>query len=440
MYYKFLKYIESKNLFSPEDSILLAVSGGRDSMTMVHLFQQAGFNFGIAHFNHKTRNGESDKDEVFIMEFCQELKLRFYHTTTDINALLKKGEGNNFQDLARKYRYEWLQKICRENDFSFIATAHNQDDNIETFLYKLSKGSGISGLEGIKPKSGHIIRPILDISRKEIDEYINENRILFVEDSSNATTDYDRNFIRHKIIPKFRELHYDFDKRIARTIKNINSNNELFNFLLEEYSHPYILRKKETVEIDKKIFSRYKQSADLLFSIVNQFGFNINQCFDILRSINKTGTKIESKEFELLNDRDKLQIYKKSETQNVCIEIKEPGTYKTDFGTIIIAEISSKEKIKFNSSIKYLNADKLHFPLILRNLKPGDRFCPYGLQGKSQKVKKFLTDKKISSGKRDKILVLISDSTICTIAGLEISYLMRVTDDSKRIISIEFTE
>lgn len=437
MYYKFLKYIESKNLFSFSDTILLAVSGGRDSMSMMHLFRTAGYNFAVAHFNHKTRNGESDRDENFVIEQCKKNGICYYSTNVDIKSLLKKGEGNNFQDLARKYRYEWLEKIRHDHKFSYIATAHNQDDNIETFLYKLIKGSGIKGLQGIKPKSDFIVRPLLDLSRQYIDRYIAENEIPFVDDSSNTLTGYDRNFIRHKIIPLFRQLHPNFDKRIMVSIRNLISNNELFNFLLGEYSKPYISKKKDHVEIDKKILSAYDNRGDLLYNTISNYGFNHDQCRDIVNSIGNTGTTYESQAYKLVNDREKFFIQYKTELLPFYIEIHEPGTYKTEYGNVIIKESDNLQELDFNSNIKYLNGDKLVFPVILRTRKPGDIFSPFGLKGKTQKLKKYLNDKKVSGPDKKKVLILESGGLIHLIAGIEISYNMRVTDKCKKMISIE---
>lgn len=436
MYYKFLKYIEQKKLFAGSDNILLAISGGRDSMTMLQLFKSAGFNFAVAHFNHKTRNGGSDLDEEFVKDFCSKIDVNFYSTAVDIKSLLKKGQGNNFQDLARKYRYEWLEEIRKDHKFNYIATAHNQDDNIETFIYKLIKGSGTKGIEGIKPKSGNIIRPLLDVTRLEIDRYISDNRIHFVEDSSNNETDYNRNFIRHKIIPLFRQLHPKFDQRIMVSIRNIISNNELLSFVLAEFTKPYIQRKKDHTLIEKKMLALYDHPEDLLFSIISMYGFNHHQCSDVVKSIGNYGARFESDNYMLLNEREKLIICAKNELSDLYLEISGPGSYKTEYGTVIIEEFPNRQGLDFNSNIKFVNCDMIQFPMIIRTRRSGDTFSPFGLKGKTQKVKKYLREKKISGYEMDRTLLMESGGQIFIVLGIEISYNVRVTDECGKVLSI----
>lgn len=437
MYLEFLENIEKKNLASAEDKIILAVSGGRDSIVMADLFLKAGFNIAIAHFNHKTRDGESDRDEDFVRRFCMEYKIDFFCTSDDIKARIMQGEGNNFQDLARKYRYIWLDKILEENNFDLIATAHNQDDNIETFLYRAAKGSGSFGISGIKEKTAKIIRPLLNFSRSDIDRYIRESGISFVEDSSNQNTDYDRNFIRHKIIPVFRDMHKDFDRRISKTIKNIGSGNELLSFLLQKYLDPAITTDGTTIKLKKNAIYDYPKPEDLLYFLLFQYGFNHDQCCDITRSFKNPGKLFFSSDYCLTIDREHFNINSKNDTEEISLDIPGTGTYTTTIGTLII---EAHEKIVFpdlDSNKKYICADSVSFPIIIRNWRPGDRFHPFGLKGRSQKVKKYLTGIKISPDKRKEVMVLESNKRILAVVPYEIDYHMRITERCSRILSVE---
>jgi tRNA(Ile)-lysidine synthase len=440
MYSGFLENIGKKNLSSKEDKILLAVSGGRDSMAMIYLFQRAGFDIGVAHFNHKTRNGESDRDEEFVRKFCLDKGIRFFSTSDDIKARINHGEGNNFHDLARKYRYIWLEKIRKENSFDLIATAHNQDDNIETFLYRAAKGSGSFGLGGINEKTGNIIRPLLNFSRAEIDQYIYEYDIHFVEDSSNEKTDYDRNFIRHKIMPEFRQMHPDFDIRISKTIKNIDSGNDLMSFLLEKYLESGISKYKDTIKLAKNAISGYPKPEDLLYFTIFKYGFNHDQCRDIIKASSNTGKLFMSPDYILTIDRQHFNISSRSDPQEISLEITGPGIHTTEGGTLVIEELEESEKPDYHSNKKYFSADKVSFPLKLRNWSPGDRFCPFGLEGRSQKVKKYLTGIKISPDKRKEVVVLESNGSICAVLPYEIDHSMRVNEKCKRILSVEWKQ
>lgn len=435
---KFLKYIKDKELFQPNDKILLAISGGRDSMAMVKLFELAEFQFGIAHFNHKTRNGESDLDQEFIELFAKEKNIDFYSTSVNIEELIEKSKENNFHDLARKKRYEWLEFIRKSKNYTFIATAHHLDDNIETFLYKIIKGSGIKGLTGINPKIKTIIRPLLNISRSEIDEFVKNNDLEYREDSSNISDKYDRNFIRHNIIPKFKKLNSNFNKRINVTINNLKKTNEVFDFLIDSYSDKFIIEKNKQVHIDKDILNNVPNEANFLFFLLSNYGFNQSEIFDILSSFGKTGHIFTNSKFELLIERKELIIRKKE--KNILNEYKVylGRNVIEGFGTFLVDKIENTNAIDYDSGIKYLNGDIIKFPLVLRQWQNGDRFHPFGLKGKSKKIKDYFVDKKLSRFEKENTMLLLNNGEICLVPGFDISYKYKVTKECKNILSIKF--
>lgn len=440
MYSGFLENILKKNLADKKDRILLAVSGGRDSMAMIHLFRKADFDIAVAHFNHKTREGESDRDEDFVRKFCMDNSIQFFSTSDEIQARIRNGEGNNFHDLARKYRYSYFEKIRKENRYDLIATAHNQDDNIETFLFKAAKGSGSFSLSGISEKTGNIIRPLLNFSRAEIDGYITEYDIEFVEDCSNEKTDYDRNFIRHKIIPRFREMHQDFDTRLSITIRNIASGNYLMNFLLEKYLESGISKGSRTIKLEKSAISDYSNPEDLLYFFLFKYGFNHDQCRDIVRASMNTGKFFLSYDYSLTIDRHHFNISSRNDAGEISIIIPGPGTYTTENGTLVIEALDKTERPDYLGDKKYICADLVSFPIMVRNWRPGDRFHPFGLKGRSQKVKKYLTGIKISPDKRKEVMVLESNDRIYAVLPYEIDYNLRITEKSSRILEIEWKQ
>lgn len=437
---KFAKYIKDKHLFLPKDKILLAVSGGRDSMVMIKLFELAKVDFGIAHFNHKTRKGESDLDQEFVKKFAVKNEIKFYTITVDIEELVKISKGNNFQDIAREKRYNWLEKVRIENNYNYIATAHHLDDNIETFIYKLSKGSGSRGLEGINPKREKIVRPLLNISRKEIDDFILKHKINFREDSSNLSNKYDRNFIRHNIVPQFKKLNNNFNNRIKVTIDNLSKTNSIFDFLLESFTKEYIKEKDATIYIDKNILKNVPDKASFLFFLLSKYDFNQSEVLNIYDSFDSTGILFSNDAYELLIERKDLVIRKKNKTDFKDIEIIIGENVIDNYGILILKNVSNKNRIDYNSITKYLNADILHFPLKLRKWEYGDRFKPFGLKGKSKKVKDYFVDKKLSRFDKENTLLLINDEEICMIIGHDISYDYRVKDECKLLLSVQLEQ
>jgi len=438
----FLRHIESKHLFNFDDRILLAVSGGRDSMFLVHLFIESKLNFGVAHFNHSTRAGESDKDEQFVKSFCLEKNIEFFSVKIDIDNIIKSGKEKNFHEVARKYRYSWLEQIRDENHFDFIATGHNQDDNIETFIYKMSKGSGIKGLKGIKEKNGSLIRPVLHISRKEIDDFITKKEIAYVEDSSNESDKYDRNFIRHNIIPAFRKLNPDFDKRISTTIQNIAVTDELFEFLLSKFSDDLVKKDGNKTIIAIELLYRYSSPVEFLFALISKFGFNSSQCRNIIECNQNTGKRFLSENFVLTIDRDNLEIVPKKENNQFSTMIDQPGAYKINDKNISFSLFDKDDfvLVKGGKNTYYLDAETLNFPIVVRYRKPLDSFQAFGLKGKSTTVKKYLTDKKISRNDKDEILLFESENEIFLIAGIDISWKVRITDQTKQILKISISD
>ncbi|HHH54060.1 MAG TPA: tRNA lysidine(34) synthetase TilS, partial [Bacteroidetes bacterium] len=428
MYYRFLKYIREKKLFNSQDSILLAVSGGRDSMFMADLFLHSVFNFGIIHFNHKTREGESDRDENFVKLYCEEKSIPFYSIQVDIKSLIKQGRGNNFQDVARRERYKWFEQVRSNHGYDFIATAHNSDDNIETFLYKTISGAGLGGLQGIKPKLNKVVRPILNISRAEIDEYILKNKIQYIEDSSNSSDKYSRNYLRHRIIPELKKMNNNFEKQILVTINNLSGAYNSLNFLLEKQFKNHITEKGRKIFVSKAALTQVDDNIDVIYYLFSKYNFNIAQITDMIKSKNNTGNIYLSNSHELLVDRENIIIRKLSSVSTKQYLINE-GTNEIDnLGLLKILLMKNNENIQFDQSKKYIDVDKLKFPLTLRKWQAGDRFKPFGLKGKTKKIKKYLIDKKVNKFDKEETYVLLSQNEICYVMHSDISYDFRITD------------
>lgn len=437
---RFLEFIKSHNLFSPKDKILLAVSGGIDSMTMCHLFKQAGFNYGIAHCNFKLREKESDDDEQFVRKYADKSDVSFYSTSFDTKKYADK-HGISVQMAAREFRYQWLENIRKKYNYQYIAVAHHSDDEVETFFINLLRGTGIAGLHGISVKRDNIIRPLLFTNRKEIVAYIKKHKIDFREDSSNKSDKYLRNKIRHQLFPVL--------KKICPNIKTIINNNIRYIKDMESIALQHI-KQKTTIVVTKKnkqIFisiselKKLEPLSTFLFEILRPYNFSGNITKQIVLSLDSiSGKQFFSKTHCLTKDRNNLIIEqidrtaKNNEVVHITMNttsIKHPVNM-----TFKIIATSAKQQIPTASTIAWLDFDLLTFPLILRSWKKGDKFYPLGMN-KQKKLSDFLIDKKIPLSEKKKIVVLCSDDKIVWVVEHRIDQRFRISAKTKKNFQIK---
>ncbi len=436
MLQQFLAYIKTQALFSSEDKILLAVSGGMDSVLMAHLFAEAGLSFGIAHCNFKLRGIESDGDADFVESLAKDTKVSFHLKNFDTQAYADQ-EKISIQMAARDLRYEWLESIRKENNYSYIATAHHLNDSIETVIYNFSKGCGIRGLHGISPKKDKIIRPLLFAKRAEIADNIKDNSFQFREDASNASEKYSRNFIRHQIVPKLKELNSSFEKSTQETIQKIRETEFLFQQSVEFYKKEITTIKEDSLFIDYKKLPK-EAAHTLLFEILNPMGFHGDQVKMILDQDHQSGVSFFTKSHILLIDRDQYIVKKNEVPKLVTLKIKASEEAVMIKDKMLIFEVLDNvpDPIPRDATIAILDFEKLSFPLQLRPWKDGDIFQPFGMNGQHQKVKDFLTNKKLSRFEKDEVHVIESDGIICWIVGLRIDERFRILENTSKLFRI----
>lgn len=434
---RFLFFIEQYNLFQKDDNILLAVSGGIDSMVLVHLFYTSGFNFGVAHVNHGLRGENSDQDEDFVKNYCYQNNIPFYVLK------LKKGELNksNLQAEARSKRYQWLEDTRVNNDYKFIATGHHKDDSQETFLINLTRGAGLKGLRGIAHKSENIIRPLLFLTKVEIDEYAKKYKIYFREDASNSENVYLRNSIRNQIIPLFKEIEPRFDKGFELSLSNLDSDFQLLNELISKITQKIVKHKSNQIFIDTNQLKEYKNSSQLSYHILKDYGYSDTQVNQIL-SCDTPSKMFFSTSHQLVIERGYLVISKINIVQNLPINIKItalPYDLKNDEIYFKAKRILNIDLSSMNPEFQYLDLKKCNFPLIVRPWVDGDIFKPFGMNGKSKKLKKFLTDIKVDTSTKKKILVMTdSNNQILSVLGHRSSNNCSVDKDTEHVLEINF--
>jgi tRNA(Ile)-lysidine synthase len=435
---RFEKYYNNESLFSKTDRILLAVSGGRDSVAMVYLFHQAKLHFGIAHCNFKLRGKESDKDEQFVCDLAKKLKVPFYTTSFDTKTYVKKNKLST-QMAARELRYKWFAEIKEKNKFHYIATAHHKNDVAETLLINLTKGTGLSGLHGIKSKVGDVIRPLLCFNRTEIDNFIEENKLPFREDQSNAETKYVRNKIRHKIIPELEKINPSFVETIFNETQHFEQLEQLLESKINEDKKTcWKTLNDGTIEIEIDKLLNLRPLRTYLYYFLNPYGFNADDVVDVINSLNKqSGKQFYSSTHQLIKDRTKLILttIQTNDKEEYTIEKME------DFNTlpfVLNVKLFSKEKfktIKKNKKVAYLNADKIKYPLVVRNWKTGDKFKPFGMKG-TKKLSDFFVDEKFSLVEKEITWILASTNKIIWVVGHRIDEDFRISEKTETILQL----
>jgi len=424
----------------PGSRILAAVSGGMDSIAMLHLLKSTGHEIGVAHVNFSLRGEESDSDEAFVKNLAKKYGFRFYCKRFD-TASLAESENISIQMAARKMRYLWFEEIRLQNAYDWIATAHNIDDQIETFFINLLRGTGISGIKGIPQKSGTIIRPMLSFYRSEIAGYISENRLKYKEDSSNSEIDYLRNRIRHQLIPLIEEMQPGFRKVMVGNLAHFSQTEELLRSSLKNIASQVILSETVGLNISIDRLSESRFPMLVLYEILKEFGFGSTQILQIWRSTQgQPGKHFYSATHRLIKDRNKLivQALSEIEDQGAKFEIAE-GT----------PEVQSPVHLQFHSYPRsfdfqpstdphkaFLDADTIMFPLKIRKWKKGDRFKPLGMKGE-MKLSDFFTANKFSIAEKESTWLLTDvNNQIVWIIAYRISRVNRIKPTTTNILAI----
>ncbi len=415
---RFLDFLKEKTLFNPEDTILLTVSGGIDSMTMLNLFQKAHFRIAVAHCNFQLRGQESEMDQEFVADYCKKNAIQFFTTRfeTKQNASDLK---ISIQMAARELRYNWFHDLAMQNDFQKIATAHNMNDLVETFLINLTRGTGIRGLSGIKASSGMVIRPLLFASRQEIETYVNVQNIHYREDSSNSETKYLRNKIRHDIIPIFKQLNPSFLTSVANTTQFLGEADTIFQQYISSIYSELIKPSGECFYLDKEKMLKSGISPAILFEILSPFNFSFETIKDIFKAVESTpGIVFYSRTHKMVNDRTTF-IIKKTEKDELSqifqihfsdVEVETPVK-------LLLSKISLQNFVMDRSkSVASFDLDKVQFPLIIRKWRAGDSFYPFGMKG-SKKLSDYFTDNKFSLIDKEECWILCSGEDIIWIIG-----------------------
>lgn len=428
----FKDFIKDEKMFKSTDKILLAVSGGIDSVVMVKLFHEAEMNFGIAHSNFGLRIKDSDDDEQFVKELALEYKVPFYSTHFETKKYADSRKIS-IQMAARDLRYNWFAQLCTEHGYAYTATAHHLDDQVETFFINLLRGTGIGGLHGILTNNNGIIRPLMFATRHMISEYAANKNLIWREDKSNSSRKYLRNKLRLDIIPEFVKLDKDFSKKLNQTIHHLRDVEKVYHNHMSGVSADLVENTADGAIISIDWIYEYEPHDTYLFEILKPYNFKFSVIKEIVRSLDTMSGKVfYSNTHRLLRDRENfiIQDLSKINTSSEKTDSFFIETHVTHIETPVCLCMQHTDRISElpigKNSIACLDVEKLTFPLMLRKWQKGDRFFPLGLKG-SKKISDFLIDQKISVAEKEKIWLLLSDDEIVWVIGKRIDNRFRIT-------------
>ncbi|WP_374175353.1 tRNA lysidine(34) synthetase TilS [Flavobacterium tructae] len=431
---KFQNHLAVRFPFLEDRKLFLAVSGGLDSMVLLHLFQQLPFEIAVLHCNFQLRGLESFGDQDFIQKYCDENGILIFSTQFDTEAFAKDYKLST-QVAARELRYNWFYELLETENFDYILTAHHADDNLETFIINLTRGTGLDGLIGIPEQNDKIVRPLLPFSRVEILEYAKQNNILWREDSSNASNKYLRNKIRHDLVPILKEINPNFLNAFQKTQEYLQESQEMVEDASIMIYQQVAKEEGENIHFDLNQLKKLPNYKSYLYQWLNEFGFVAwNDIYDLAEG--QSGKQVFSADFRLLKNRDTLILSPISELEEN--EVFEIGADEKDVNFPLKLRLCQVDDITIDSNKAiFVDAEKIHFPLILRKWKEGDVFHPFGMNGKSKKLSKLFKDEKLSLIEKEKIWILCSDNQIVWVIGIRQDERFKIENTTNEIIKIE---
>lgn len=432
---KVRNYIKENRLLDPEDRVIVGFSGGMDSVTLLDVLLSLGYHCVAAHCNFHLRGEESERDAAFVKQWCEHIGVEMVSVDFDTYRYATTHKIS-IEMAARELRYEWFEDMRKQHHANVIAVAHHRDDLVETVLLNLIRGTGIRGLTGISPKNNSIVRPLLCVSRDEIEAYVDDRKLPFIFDSSNSDDVFVRNFLRLNIMPLLEKINPSVKNAMYRTARHVGEAKKIYDY--------YVETQKKAIFVDNQIdIEKLKATlspAVMLFEILTPLGFNASVIEDISQRLDSTPGKVfYSDNYRLIKDRSKLILEKIADKKlqqeeytidKVSQEITDPIRLKISF-------LSGYTTINKDPRFLYADADKLSFPLTLRKWQSGDWFVPFGMRGR-KKLSDFFTDRKFSLADKENAWVLSSGENIVWIVGERPDERFKVTESTENVMVVEF--
>lgn len=430
----FRSFIAQHHLFSSRDRLLIAVSGGVDSVVLCELCHQTGHPFEIAHCNFQLRGEESLRDEKFVQALGAKYQVKVWLKHFD-TAQYATDNKLSIQEAARELRYAWFNVLLKENNFSFLLTAHHLDDSIETSLMNFFKGTGIAGLRGILPKQGKIIRPLLFAGKQEFQAFAISQSLQWVEDSSNESDKYTRNYFRHQVIPFIQKIYPGAEKNLAQNLARFRDTELLYQQAIERHKKKLLTVKGNEVYIPVLKLQQVVPFNTVLYEIMHEFGFSAAQTNEVAALLESdSGRYVQSLTHRIIRNRAWLIIVPVKTAEASIIPIEKTGRYDFPGGSLELSPATDR-KPETDLNIACLDAAAIQFPLILRPWKTGDYFYPLGMT-KKKKLARFFIDQKLSIPEKENTWVLEMDKKIVWVIGRRIDDRFKIKETTKQILRI----
>ena len=438
----FVNYIKKEHLFQRNDKLLVAVSGGVDSTVLCDLCYEAAYDFAIVHCNFQLRGEESTRDEDFVASLALKYKVPIFIKKFETEAYAEERKVS-IQVAARELRYGWFRVLLNKEKEQFIhniflLTAHHTNDNTETLLMNIFKGTGVRGMKGISPKQDKIVRPLLFASKENIINYASEKELAFVEDSSNTSDKYTRNYFRNQLIPGLGKIYPSVEQNLQKNIDRFKEVEILYDQALEIHKKKLIKKVQSEIHIPVRMLLKTEPLQTVLYEILKPYDFSSMQIGEVTHLLkSETGKFVMSSSHRVLRNRDWLIVAPLDTTIAENIVIDENVT-ETAFGPFIIkikTHINKADFITSNELTACIDKSKLVFPLLLRKWKTGDYFYPLGMQ-KKKKLSKFYSDNKLSMVDKEKVWVLESDKRIVWIVGMRLDDRFKINAATESVLKL----
>jgi len=433
---KFIQYNKDKNLFQPKDSLLLAVSGGVDSVVLCALCKQAGYNFAIAHCNFKLRGTDSNQDQQFVKDLAKKYEAPFFTIDFDTESFATTSK-KSMEEVARNLRYNWFSSLAKENNFKYILTAHHADDNIETVTMNFFRGTGIKGLRGILPKNNNIIRPLLFARRAQLEAFVAEQKLSFVTDYTNAENDYTRNYFRNTILPQINKTYPEAKENILKNIQRFTETEILYQQAINLHLKKLIEIKGNEIHIPILKLLKTIPLATVIYEVITAYNFTAHQADEVILLLkSETGKYLQSTTHRIIKNRNWLIIapLKNTEAHTIIIDSNDKNI-AFDAGVLQLEKLDKLPSLSTDNSIAMLDASLITYPLLLRKWKQGDYFYPLGMK-KKKKLNRFLSDLKLTMPQKENIWIIEMDKKIIWIVGKRIDDRFKITASTKNILKI----
>jgi len=435
------KFIEVYDLLDKDKTVAVALSGGADSVCMLTMLTRLGYKCDAIHCNFHLRGKESMRDEEFVTNLCSKMGVKLYKGDFD-TGVYASSMGISIEIAAREQRYNFFKQILEESGDQAIAVAHHKDDNVETLMLNLIRGTGIRGIRGMLPKSGKVVRPFLCISSEDVQYYLEKLGQDYVTDSTNLSNVFSRNKIRNEVMPILNTINTAASSNMALSMEHLREVCKIYEDAIQMHINNCSKKDGDNIIIDINKLEATPSPRSVLHEIVNGLGFNKTQEVNMINALSEQGKTFSTPKWQLLIDRGNIIIQPKSndsEENDMMLDIKgSSGEYTIKDLGVLKYKVYFIDDLRLNKDrhCAYFDVDKLQLPLMIRTVKRGDFFAPFGLKGDIKLVSDFLTDRKLSLFQKMKQKVITSGDNIAWIVGERSSELYRIGDDTNRVLEL----